>query len=114
MAPPTMALSTDSGPASWTSLGCSGSSTGRCHSRAGKSLMDRSTVWIGIGLLGQALFSLRFLIQWWRSERAGRSVVPLAFWYLSLAGGLILLSYAIHRRDPVFILGQATGVLVYL
>ena len=76
--------------------------------------MDISTIWIGIGLLGQALFSLRFLVQWWRSERAGRSVVPLAFWYLSLGGGVILLSYAIHRRDPVFILGQATGVLVYL
>jgi lipid-A-disaccharide synthase-like uncharacterized protein len=76
--------------------------------------MDVSIVWIGIGLLGQAMFSLRFLVQWWRSERAGKSVVPLAFWYLSLAGGVILLSYAIHRRDPVFIVGQATGVLVYL
>jgi lipid-A-disaccharide synthase-like uncharacterized protein len=71
-------------------------------------------LWLGIGLFGQALFSMRFLVQWLRSERAGRSVVPIAFWYLSLGGGLLLLSYAIHRRDPVFILGQLTGVIVYL
>jgi lipid-A-disaccharide synthase-like uncharacterized protein len=76
--------------------------------------MDASAIWIGIGFLGQVLFSLRFLVQWWRSERAGRSVVPLAFWYLSLGGGVILLCYAIHRRDPVFIVGQTTGVIVYL
>ena len=72
------------------------------------------TIWLVIGFLGQAIFSLRFLIQWWRSERAGRSVVPLAFWHLSLTGGLLLLFYAIHRQDPVFILGQLTGVFVYL
>lgn len=71
-------------------------------------------VWLGIGFLGQATFSLRFLVQWWRSERAGRSVVPLAFWYLSLGGGVLLLFYAVYRRDPVFILGQLTGVFVYL
>jgi lipid-A-disaccharide synthase-like uncharacterized protein len=76
--------------------------------------MDPRLLWLVIGFLGQAMFSLRFLVQWWTSERAGRSVVPIGFWYLSLAGGLILLFYAIHRRDPVFILGQATGVLVYL
>ncbi len=72
------------------------------------------TIWLVIGFLGQATFSLRFLVQWWRSERAGRSVVPLAFWYLSLTGGLLLLFYAIHRQDPVFILGQVAGVFVYL
>lgn len=71
-------------------------------------------VWLGIGFLGQSTFSLRFLVQWWRSERAGRSVVPVAFWYLSLGGGLLLLLYAVYRRDPVFILGQLTGVFVYL
>ena len=71
-------------------------------------------VWLGIGFLGQMTFSLRFLVQWWRSERAGRSVVPLAFWYLSLVGGVLLLFYAIYRRDPVFILGQLTGVFVEL
>ncbi len=66
-----------------------------------------------VGLGGQLLFSLRFLVQWISSEKAGRSTVPVAFWYLSIAGGLTLLCYAIHRRDPVFILGQATGVLIY-
>ncbi|HEY7482583.1 MAG TPA: lipid-A-disaccharide synthase N-terminal domain-containing protein [Gemmatimonadales bacterium] len=76
--------------------------------------MSTDVLWLGIGFLGQALFSMRFLVQWLRSERAGRSVVPIAFWYLSLGGGLLLLSYAIHRRDPVFILGQGTGVIVYL
>jgi lipid-A-disaccharide synthase-like uncharacterized protein len=75
--------------------------------------MNTTTVWLLIGLLGQVLFSLRFIVQWWRSERAHRSVVPLGFWYLSLAGGLTLLAYAIHRRDPVFILGQSAGSLIY-
>ena len=73
-----------------------------------------STIWIGIGFIGQALFSARFFLQWLASERARRSIVPLAFWYFSLGGGLVLLSYAIHKRDPVFIVGQATGVFVYL
>ncbi len=65
------------------------------------------------GLLGQALFSLRFLVQWITSERAGRSVMPPAFWYLSLGGGAALLLYAIARMDPVFILGQGMGLIVY-
>ena len=73
-----------------------------------------STIWIGIGFIGQALFSARFFLQWLASERAKRSIVPLAFWYFSLGGGLVLLSYAIHKRDPVFIVGQATGGFVYL
>ena len=68
--------------------------------------MKIETLWIVLGLLGQALFTLRFVVQWWRSERERRSVVPVAFWYLSLGGGLVLLLYAIHRRDPVFTLGQ--------
>ena len=63
--------------------------------------------------MGQALFSMRFLIQWIHSEKKGRSVIPLAFWYFSLAGGITLLSYAIYRKDPVFIVGQATGVFIY-
>jgi lipid-A-disaccharide synthase-like uncharacterized protein len=70
-------------------------------------------LWLGIGLLGQALFSARFLVQWIASERRKRSVVPLAFWYFSVGGGLTLLAYAIYRRDPVFILGQTAGLLVY-
>jgi len=69
--------------------------------------------WLIIGFLGQALFSMRFLVQWWASERARRSVVPLAFWLFSVAGGITLLSYAIYRRDPVFIVGQAGGLIIY-
>jgi lipid-A-disaccharide synthase-like uncharacterized protein len=76
-------------------------------------MSDRS-LWLAVGFFGQALFSMRFLVQWWRSERAGESVVPLAFWYLSLGGGLLLLCYSIYRRDPIFILGQLSGVAVYL
>jgi lipid-A-disaccharide synthase-like uncharacterized protein len=70
-------------------------------------------LWLGIGLLGQALFSARFIVQWLASERRKRSVVPRAFWYFSVGGGLTLLAYAIYRRDPVFILGQGAGLFVY-
>ena len=70
-------------------------------------------LWLAIGFGGQGLFSMRFLIQWWRSERARRSVIPVAFWYFSLGGGLTLLAYSIHKHDPVFILGQLTGVFIY-
>ena len=69
--------------------------------------------WLALGLLGQAVFFARFFVQWIASERRKRSVVPLAFWYLSIGGGLILLAYATYRRDPVFILGQAAGLLIY-
>lgn len=71
------------------------------------------SVWLATGLAGQALFTARFLVQWIASERARRSVMPIAFWYFSLAGGLVLLLYALHKRDPVFILGQAGGTVVY-
>jgi len=70
--------------------------------------------WIAVGLAGQVLFAARFLWQWIVSEKNKRSTIPLGFWYCSVFGGLTLLSYAIHRRDPVFILGQSTGLLVYL
>ncbi len=70
-------------------------------------------VWLAIGFLGQACFFTRFLIQWIASERRQRSVVPVAFWYLSIAGSLIVLSYAVWRRDPVFIVGQSVGLVVY-
>jgi lipid-A-disaccharide synthase-like uncharacterized protein len=70
--------------------------------------------WLIVGFLGQALFSSRFLVQWIASERRRRSFIPNAFWFLSIGGGALLLSYAIHRRDPVFIAGQAFGVLVYV
>ncbi|RLS44057.1 MAG: lipid A biosynthesis protein [Planctomycetota bacterium] len=76
--------------------------------------MSVESLWIGIGIIGQLAFTGRFLVQWICSESAGRSVVPVAFWYLSLAGGLILLTYAIHRRDPVFIFGQLSGMFVYV
>ncbi|EWY40621.1 Lipid A biosynthesis protein [Skermanella stibiiresistens SB22] len=71
------------------------------------------SVWTVIGFLGQALFSMRFLIQWIHSERIKRSIVPEAFWYFSVAGGVTLLSYAIYREDPVFILGQGLGLVIY-
>ena len=72
-----------------------------------------NTFWLALGFTAQAFFSARFLVQWIASERAGESVIPVAFWFLSLAGGLLLLSYAIWRRDPVFILGQSAGLFVY-
>lgn len=71
-------------------------------------------IWLIIGFVGQAMFFMRFLVQWIASERKGESVVPLLFWYFSLAGGLILLSYAIHIRDPIFILGQSMGAFIYM
>ncbi len=76
--------------------------------------MTAEQIWITIGLLGQALFSARFLVQWITSERARRSIVPTAFWYFSIAGSLTLLAYAIYRADPVFIIGQSTGFIIYV
>jgi lipid-A-disaccharide synthase-like uncharacterized protein len=69
--------------------------------------------WLAVGFLGQALFSARFIVQWLSSERIKKSVIPKAFWYFSMAGGATLLAYAIHRRDPVFIVGQAAGLFIY-
>jgi lipid-A-disaccharide synthase-like uncharacterized protein len=67
-----------------------------------------------LGFAGQGLFAGRFLVQWIASERRKESVIPLAFWYLSLGGAAVLFAYAFLRRDPVFMLGQATGTVVYL
>ncbi len=75
--------------------------------------MDRSGIWFAVGLAGQALFFSRFLAQWVASERQRKSVVPRTFWFFSLGGGLLLLLYACHRRDPVFVAGQAAGLLIY-
>ena len=75
--------------------------------------MTETSLWIGIGFTGQLLFTSRFLVQWIASERRRESVVPVAFWWFSLAGGVTLLSYALWRHDPVFILGQAMGLVVY-
>ena len=69
--------------------------------------------WVAIGLIGQAMFFGRFVVQWIASERAGRSVIPFAFWFFSVAGGLIVLVYAIYRLDPVFIIGNTTGLFIY-
>ena len=69
--------------------------------------------WLIIGFVGQGLFSLRFLLQWIASERARRSTVPHVFWWFSLAGGLVLFAYALHRQDPVFAVGQGSGLVIY-
>jgi len=67
-----------------------------------------------VGYIAQGMFAMRFVVQWIASERAGHSVVPMAFWIFSIGGGLMLLGYALYRKDPVFIIGQAFGVFVYL
>lgn len=72
------------------------------------------TAWVAVGFLAQAMFTARFLVQWVVSERRRESTIPTAFWYLSLAGGVLLLAYALWRRDPVFVLGQSTGLVVYI
>ncbi len=76
-------------------------------------MFTAESVWLAIGFAGQLLFTSRFLVQWIASERSGRSVVPLAFWWFSLGGGATLLAYALWRRDPVFAIGQATGLAIY-
>jgi lipid-A-disaccharide synthase-like uncharacterized protein len=73
-----------------------------------------ATPWIALGLVGQVLFSGRFFVQWLASERARRSIVPEVFWYLSIMGGALLFAYACWRRDPVFIIGQGSGLFIYL
>ena len=70
--------------------------------------------WVALGFVAQALFSMRFLVQWIASERAGRSVVPTAFWLFSIGGGVLLFAYSLYRRDPVFIAGQGLGLFIYL
>lgn len=75
--------------------------------------MSNTTLWIIIGFVGQTCFFMRFFVQWITSERQRKSVIPKAFWYFSLGGSAILLSYAIHRQDPVFIVGQSMGFLIY-
>lgn len=70
--------------------------------------------WILLGFLAQGMFTMRFVVQWLASERAKRSVVPVAFWFFSLGGGTLLLIYAIQRQDPVFIAGQGLGLFIYI
>jgi lipid-A-disaccharide synthase-like uncharacterized protein len=71
------------------------------------------TIWYAVGFLGQALFSGRFIVQWLVSERKKQSIIPVMFWYFSILGGATLLAYSIHKQDPVFIVGQALGLIVY-
>ncbi|MDD5069827.1 MAG: lipid-A-disaccharide synthase N-terminal domain-containing protein [Candidatus Omnitrophica bacterium] len=75
--------------------------------------MKAETFWLIVGFLGQSLFFCRFLFQWIVSEKEKKSIIPVCFWYFSLGGGVILLIYSLYRRDPVFILGQSFGVLIY-
>ena len=75
--------------------------------------LNDPTSWQVIGFVGQGIFTARFLVQWLASERKGVTVVPTAFWWLSLVGGLNLLAYAVARKDPVFIVGQSLGMVVY-
>ena len=75
--------------------------------------MEISLGWLIVGFLGQIFFSSRFILQWIYSEISKKSIIPLGFWFFSILGGVTLLIYAIHRKDPVFIMGQATGILIY-
>jgi lipid-A-disaccharide synthase-like uncharacterized protein len=75
--------------------------------------MTQASIWLGIGFLGLSLFFMRFFVQWIVSERRRKSIVPNAFWYFSILGGVTLLAYAIYQRDIVFIVGQASGLLIY-
>lgn len=69
--------------------------------------------WVAFGLFGQLMFMGRFLVQWIASEKARRSIIPIAFWYFSIGGAVILFTYAVYRKDPVFILGQSLGIVIY-
>lgn len=78
------------------------------------SLSTEELVWLGIGFFGQSLFFSRWLLQWFVSEKKAESQIPVSFWYMSLAGSVIVLAYAIHKIDPVFIAGQSVGTVVYI
>ena len=75
--------------------------------------MDKTTIWLVVGFMGQMFFSARFFLQWVYSEIKKRSIIPVGFWYFSLLGGATLLAYAIYREDPVFIVGQGAGLIIY-
>ena len=76
-------------------------------------MISAEHLWLSVGFLGQAFFSMRFLVQWIASERRKESVIPVSFWFFSIGGGLTLFIYAVYRLDPVFILGQGAGLFVY-
>ncbi len=75
--------------------------------------MNSDYIWLIVGLIGQGIFSARFIVQWLASEKEKKSIIPVTFWYLSIVGGLVLLIYSIYTKDPVFILGQSSGVFIY-
>jgi lipid-A-disaccharide synthase-like uncharacterized protein len=77
------------------------------------SMDSNDIIWLSIGLVGQSLFMMRFIVQWIHSERHQKSIIPVSFWYFSMSGGVIVLMYGIHRVDPVIILGQLPGTFVY-
>ena len=77
-------------------------------------MISKFDLWLIIGFGGQIFFFFCFLVQWLQSEKEKRSVIPISFWYFSLGGSFLLLAYAIHRRDPVFILGQSMGFIIYI
>ena len=78
------------------------------------SKISAANLWLAVGFLGQVVFGLRFIVQWIATEKAKKSVIPLAFWYLSLVGTLILLPYSIYKKDPVFIAGFCLNLVIYL
>jgi len=75
--------------------------------------MDKNLMWMIIGFVGQGLFSARFIVQWIMSEIKKQSIIPIGFWYFSLLGGVTLFAYALYKEDPVFIVGQGAGLLIY-
>ncbi|MDX2159369.1 MAG: lipid-A-disaccharide synthase N-terminal domain-containing protein [Hyphomicrobiaceae bacterium] len=77
------------------------------------SISTAELIWLAVGFVAQLMFSMRFIIQWIASERARASIVPEVFWYFSVAGGALLFAYAVYRLDPVFMLGQGSGLLIY-
>lgn len=76
-------------------------------------MIENGTFWIIVGFAGQIFFTMRFVVQWIATEKKRESVIPVIFWYLSIIGSILLLAYAIYRKDPVFILGQSFGSIVY-
>lgn len=76
--------------------------------------LTHDQMWLCVGFIGQGLFFMRFFVQWIASEQARASIIPRAFWYFSLSGGITLLIYALYRQDPVFIIGQGTGLFIYI
>ena len=76
--------------------------------------VEQFNIWIALGFFAQTMFMMRFVVQWIASEKAGKSVIPIAFWFFSMIGGMLLLVYSIYQKDPVFIAGQALGLFIYM